>query len=74
MRACLRAAERGAATGPSARSHRLGRNLLDVVHQAIQLPLRGDLGLAAQREAPHVPLWWRMFANAGSTVAMRRQA
>ena len=31
----------------------VARDLLDVVHQAVQLPLRRHLGPAAQREAAH---------------------
>jgi hypothetical protein len=37
----------------SARSHRLGRDLFDVVHQAVQLQLCAHLGVTAQREAAH---------------------
>ena len=46
MRACRRAL---ASRCCSARPHRLGGDLLDVVYQAMQLPLRGHLGPASGR-------------------------
>jgi hypothetical protein len=46
------------------------RQLLDVVHQAIQRPLRIDLGLRAQVNRLS-SLLCRRLANTGSTVAMR---
>ena len=53
MRQCARAARTAAGGEPSTGPHRPGCDLLDVVHQAVELPLRADLGLAAQREAAH---------------------
>ena len=50
MRACRRTA---AGCEPSARSHRRGCDLLDVVYQAVELPLRTRLGLAAQPDAAY---------------------
>lgn len=44
--------------------------LLDVVHQAIQMPLRIHLGLDSERDRSS-RLLCRRLANTGSTVAMR---
>jgi hypothetical protein len=60
-----------------ARPHRLGRDLLDVVHQAIQLPLGCHLGLAAQREGAHAlvaPNVRKHRLDRGDAPAVQRSA